>query len=497
MAPSSGKFSPRTLPTANLSCTKTPLAVLAVLDNGSVFTPILDSNGDVLIKNEVIATRSAAPTDDDGNLINPYEPEGEVLEYSYTLTYKYNGAISYDYLVSEMYNWYDYYIDITDPILKLTALDKYHETAITSTIDTKIKHELIGMMWDDASTGDPANTSTTFVDTVDSNGTVTSTNKVTRTISGLYLYITTENVDDADYGMNFARAQAYLIVEKVRMMKKRHFIKLLTTKIDTDYKVEKKKWWEVVLFIVLIIISIVVAFFTSGLSAAFSWPALAAFAGGLALGFSISGLILSEVGGLSAQGMVKVLGAFATIIGYVAVLLGIYAAITAMAQAATEATLREAAAAAGENITSSVSQEAISAAAASKVAAMSATELINAAVTGAVEMVKSAFTSAAMGQVGQLANGVMQGVGLITQGYNYYLDQEAKEVEALQKEYDEYVDQQNEEILNRPYTNSPLVTSITIERLSSPDMLQEMSIKKDEPIGRDKSFSAWYSDVNI
>ncbi len=488
--------SPRTLPTAGVSSTVSGLACFALLDTThSVFEPVLVENvdspafGQVRIKDETIITRSTGNTsseiDVNGNPtgeVNAYDGGGEILEYSYTLSFRYTGVGNFSYLVSEMYNWYDHLIDITDPKLRLTDVEHYRNDYITSTLDTRIKRELKKLMWDD--TVAPPNTPASSI---------AGSPPIVK--DGLYLKI--PNVSDDGSGEQVINYTNYLMTEPMRAMKKRHFIKLISTKLDSDYTVEDQEWWEPLLFIVLVIVSVVVAYFTSGLSIKFTIGALASFAGGVALGFTVSGLIMSEVGGLSSQGYVKTLGQFATIIGYVAVLLGIFAIIQSLAKAAVEKSLTAAAQEAGKDIASDAAKEAISAAASSQVSAMTATELASAAIEGALNSISGAFTQAAMGSVGQLANGVLDMVGLITQGYDYYLDQEAKEVEALKDEYEELVDEQNEEILNRPYTNSPMVFSITMERLSSPDMLQEMSIKKDEYLGRDKSFAAWEADVNV
>jgi len=113
------------------------------------------------------------------------------------------------------------------------------------------------------------------------------------------------------------------------------------------------------------------------------------------------------------------------------------------------------------------------------------------------DVVMEAITGPFMsGSPSQIANASMDTVGLATKGYEFVKDMEIKElqeeVDKLRAEEDAY----EQEMLDKPYMQSAGVFSVTHEALSSPDTLQDLAIDIESRVGQDKSFQAWYSDVN-
>lgn len=124
-----------------------------------------------------------------------------------------------------------------------------------------------------------------------------------------------------------------------RVMKKKDFTRLLAN-LDTDYSVKKASFLERAFAVVIVIVAIVVAIF-SCLSGCWGLSGLAAAGAALTMAsitLTIGMMLLSAMGGLSAQGLVKQIGAFAQYVGYAAMVAGIGSIISNMGtQAAAEA----------------------------------------------------------------------------------------------------------------------------------------------------------------
>ena len=124
---------------------------------------------------------------------------------------------------------------------------------------------------------------------------------------------------------------------------KKDFSKLIGESLESDAEPEDAEWWEKVLAIIIIIIAIIVTIFTLGTASAATLPVIAtafAYATGVLV---IGGLVLSTVGGPSAQGLVKIIGNFAQITGIVAAMTGLFASIANLYKAFTKDGIREAA----------------------------------------------------------------------------------------------------------------------------------------------------------
>lgn len=454
---------PTSAPVCNISTTIGSLGVCALLDAGSMFEPVMDEEAEeptLLITDEQITTSSTTA--------------GEVLEYTYTLSFRYKGCTTSSNLITNMLNWYNYYYeDLNEIPYDLTQTDQYNDALITSQIDTKIKRELIELRWDPT------------VDYV--NPTVVE--------NSLYLkvpdYITWD--EESTY-------TEYLKVDAVKKMKKKEFVKLLSTKIATDYTVEKKKWWEKALAFVIIIVAVVVAVFNppagvaiaavggAGSVGAFALT-IAVFAGTMALVISIGAFLLAKVGGLSAQSLVKMLGNFAAVLGVVSLIAGIYASITAyMSNLAAQQLVKEGTIAEIGNVTA--------AQAATKLSSMSIMEVVNAALSQAKTAITEAFKTAVVDMsITSIGNYAITSAKYLLKAYDFYMDQEKKDLEKeLQAEKNE-LEQLNDE-LAAAETFEPGTFMLHHERLSSHDSLQEMAIEMDSRIGRDQSYSNWDAFVN-
>ena len=456
----SGTNTPRTVPVCSVATSIGSLGVMALLDNGTMFEPILTATGEVRVINEVLLTDSTGKA-------------GEVLEYTYTLSFKYLGTTS-NYLPGQVLNWYDhYYQDMADIPKVFMESDRYGEAKTTSTIDTKIKSEMRELMVDPTLTGGIVEDS-------------------------MYLKIPRQMIDhvrDGDPDNPTVKYKTvytkYLKVNSVAAMKKREFVKMLSSSIGTDHVLEEKDWYENLLAIVIVIVAIVVAYFTAGMAIGVI-AKMALFAGTLAIGLSIGGMILSEVGGMTSAGNVKVMGKFATIIGYVGSILGIFAFLQAFAQNAFKEAAKESLKEAGKELT----KEAIIAEAGKQLAEASVSKVLSAVVDSALKSVTSIFTEAATASLTQNVNTVMDGLSGVMKGLDFYMDREQDKYEQELGDLKAASDKYDEEILNKPYIQTAGVFMITHEKLAAPDMLQDLAADIDSRVGHDKSALAFQTCVD-
>lgn len=422
----------RNSPIVDVSCSESMYGIYSLIDNGDVFELKVDDSGKAIIEDEVTATSTVH--------------QDEVVSYSYTLTYTFNGCSQTSYLVNTLNDWClarDSYE--SKRLSKSFDIDTYKEDMVTATIDTKFKRIIADMYYRE--------------------------------------YFTVD-----DYYEDSLYINGYMKVDAVDKMKKRDFVKLITKNIDTDYTVESKEWWEDLLMVVLIIATLVIAFFTAGLSSGVSAAAIATFAGTAAIGFTIAGLILAELGGLSSMSNVKVLGNFATITGYIAMITGIYAAIQSIARNAARTALEQSAKEGAGKIT----EQAIT----DKLAEMSVSEIISNVFSNAVSSITNAFTSSSIESVNSFLSAMSDVVKVATKGYEFFSDQEKNkldsEYEAIRKEEEEY----NETILNRHLSKGGAVYELAHLRLSTPDMLQELDEEMKTLKMGTPSYTSWYTTVN-
>ncbi len=456
----SGIPTAKSTPVCDVSTSIGSLGVTALLDNGSVFQPVLNLDNTIKISNEMIGTDNTSG--------------GSVVKYTYTLSFEYVGCSIHSGLLGNLLNWYDAYYEDTDEIpYELTDVENVHAAKITSQIDTKIKRELFNMRYDPT---------VSYIDP-----------QIVE--SSLYLKVPSyvNHFDDNPPELIYTD---YLKVDAVRAMHKREFGKLIAKSIDTDYTVESKEWWEVVLFIVIIIVAVVVAIFfppggaaIAAVGGAGSAGAIAltvaTFAGTMALVITVGSMILAKAGGLSAGGLVAALGKFVAVLGIVAMVAGIYAAIEGFArEIAARELAKEAAKEFGTEAAVDISASAINA----KLATMSVMEIAKAALEQAASAVTSALSNVGSVTVTEVANIAMETGKYLMKAYEFYQDQEKGELDKeLQGKKDELETLQEEEGV--AYTFEPGTFMMHHETLSSPDKLQELAMDIDSRIGRDKTYN--------
>lgn len=381
--------------------------------------------------------------------------DGLATRYEYIYRFTYKGCTSSSKMIGEMIGWYNYY------------------NTTKTIIDTKPKKVMINNMINPSI---PTN----------------APKGITYTLDGVYMHRTSVSTyeDVAD------RTDTFIVKNELAKMKKKEFIEFLSESVDTDYSVEDAEWWEQILAIVIVIIAFIISYFTQQwylLKGATEVFALAAAIGVGSLAMTIGSAILSAVGGLSAQGLVSIIGAFAQITGLVSTVLGIYTIIQNAIKVATRSVAEKAI---DEGIKQSLREVAIQEAMKEIAITDVVKEIVTSAITDAVSSVTNIFTNLAnmtSNQVASLANSVIKIAGKGLEYYNDQLEDDVNdaqnEVERLQEEYDELTSDVS-------IFQGAALYAIINEKLSSPDLLQDMAIKIDSTIGRDKSFSRWDSNVN-
>ncbi len=454
---------------------KSRYGIFALLNREESFELELDANGNAVLYDENIGTNGAGVNtaqyelveQSDGSFllediggVNSYGGRGEVVDYRYTLQYTFKGVTASSALVQEILGWYDfYYEDLDDIKYEPRENDKYKEELTTTMIDTKFKHLFIDMMVDTQ----VANETDIFEDS-------------------LYLKVPKLNWEGYYEGHT-----SHLKVTSIESMKKSDFVKFLSKQIDTDYTVEKKKWWEALLAIVLIVASIAIAFFTAGASAGWTLAVIAQFAGTLAIALSISGMILSEVGGLSAGGLVKIIGKFAQISGYIAMVAGIAAAyqgfVANVAQAGREAG------------TEALKDQALKTA----MEKVTVSDMINFAVDSAIDSVSNMFTDAAQMSVGEIASAANDGIKMLKAVNDYLVDKEFKEVQDDLNAELEKSEEWNNSLSSNVFKNGSVTMGMEMGRISEYDAISNIDLEKYNASAvafkTEESYN-WYIGVN-
>jgi vacuolar-type H+-ATPase subunit I/STV1 len=192
------------------------------------------------------------------------------------------------------------------------------------------------------------------------------------------------------------------------------------------------------------------------------------------------------------MGSVRLIGKFATIVGYAAMILGIYAAIKSLASKAIEEGIKQEAL--------NLSKEQMKAEVTKRLAEMSISDVLTTALKQAIVSVKDAivnvFTQSSMDSVTQSVNTIVDSLSNLLKAYDFYASEQTKKVEAELKELQEEEQKYNEEIQNRALMSMAGTTMLVHERLSTPDALQDLAASMQEKVGQDENYLAWYTDVN-
>ncbi len=372
--------------------------------------------------------------------------EGEALKYRYVQKYKMIRAVEADsQIINEMLLWYEKRSQ-TQLFSRPTTYPrgKYKESLTYFTKDTMTKRVLMDQM--------------RYIDVL----TGLSTRRVT---NSLFL-------------------DGMLRIKEANEMRRADFAAMIATGLEVDYKAEDPSFIEKVFSAAVIILAVVVTIVTWGSGA----PAMAAALsyGGMIL--SVGVLMLSMFGGLSAQSLAKSIGAFAQIVGYVTVILGIYALIQNAGKILATKAAEEAGLQAGtEAFTNMVKDEMLQ---------QTLIDQVSALVTQSLESVTSSISKFVTMDLSQQVSFISDGLDFINTGFEFYADHEKKElqddIDKLQEEEDKY----NAEMLSDSLKSPMAVYEQVEERLTSYDALNEHDIKVSQVIGMDKNYLAWYTNVN-
>lgn len=374
--------------------------------------------------------------------------DGEALNFSYSQKFVYKGMVADNPLTDDIVSWFEQWERPTikhRPVWR--EVGHYRDDLKFNTRDTSYKKALnaMAMYWDPV--------------------TQTGTRNVT---NSLFL-----NGD--------------LRVEPARLMRRRHFVEMLTTSLETDYEVEEASTFEKVLAVVIIVAAIVVGVMTGG--AAFAagnllWSALATGLGAASMVLSVGMYALSLVGGLSAQGLVKLIGAFAQITGYLSLAAGIMAAVQNAGKLLAEQTLKEA----GKEVT----EEAIK----NEMLQQTLTDQLGALLEQSLDSVKSRLTEFVNLDSGDFASTIMDGLDTFNQGMSFYQDKEMESLNAEMMELDEQQEAMELETLSNQLKNPAAIYQLMGDDIHTPDMLSKLDREIQGKIGQDKKFSMWNSNVN-
>ncbi|RLA59132.1 MAG: hypothetical protein DRQ78_11020 [Epsilonproteobacteria bacterium] len=272
------------------------------------------------------------------------------------------------------------------------------------------------------------------------------------------------------------------------MMRRSDFVTMLGVSLETEYGVEKASVFERAFAAILVIVAVVVFVYSVGAASSVSAALVAQAAGYSAAVLTIGAFALSMFGGLSAQGLVKLIGMVAQIVGYIAALVGLYAAIQKAGEVAAKEALAEVAKEAGTEVTvEMVKQEMLQRTLIDNVGAF-LEQSLNSAMSSVTEFMNMGFSES--------VSAINDGLNFVTSMYETYQD---KEMSELQSELDE-IGEENDKMATENLNNqlkSPMEVWYNMEgRLTSYDVLSEMNLKIEQTVGQDKNFSIWYSDRN-
>ncbi len=161
---------------------------------------------------------------------------------------------------------------------------------------------------------------------------------------------------------------------------------------------------------------------------------LAMFAGTLSTSLSVGGMLLSHFGGLSAGGLVKIIGKFAQISGYVALVAGLLSAYQSYAANVAQS----------KNIANGATNVLTGDALKAAVKEVSIMDIVEYAFDSVIDSVVSVFTEPSTVSTKELVSYVGDGIDMIKKVTDYMTDKDMQELQeayneasAHQKEYEE------------------------------------------------------------
>ena len=371
--------------------------------------------------------------------------DGEVITYTYTYTYVYKGITEGSPLVMDMLKYYD-----TEEPFKLkrklrlgTNLERYN--FLTS---------------------------------------ITKDNIYKKSLDTMKVYTDPNTQGKVRGYTNNLWYAGKLRYEEARKMRRRDFVTMLATVLDTDYEVEEASWWEKVLAVVIVILAVVAFIWTLGSSSVVTAAIIVQAASATSMVLAIGGFILAQLGGLSAMGLVEFIGSFAQIVGYMAMAAGFYTLIQNAGKVLAEQTLR----AAGKEVTvEAVKQEMIN---------QTFTDQLGALLKQSLDKALGSVTKFMNMGFDDLVSTVLDNLDFINKGMSMYADKENEELRADTEAYEEEQRAYEQEILNNQLKSPAEVWVLMEDKITSPDMLTTLNQYIQSSVGQDKSFAIWYSNVN-
>ncbi|RLA58955.1 MAG: hypothetical protein DRQ78_11240 [Epsilonproteobacteria bacterium] len=372
--------------------------------------------------------------------------DGESLKYTYSYLYKFKGIDENDELIDQILEYYS----LQTPFklrkrLAITPLGQYREGISANLKDTIYKRVLKDML--------------VYLDPVTG--------------------VSTQGVSNSLF------FDGKLRVYEASVMRRSDFVTMIATSLETDYEVEEAEWWEKVLAVIIVILAVVVFIYSLGSSGAITPLLLSQAAGYSAMVLTIGAYALSMFGGLSAGGLVEIIGQFAQIVGIIAMVAGVYAAIQSAGEVAAKAALEEA----GQEVTAeAVKNEMLTRSLLDNVGSM-LEQSIESALGKATEFMNMGFD--------EMVSTISDALDFVTSALEHYQDQEIKE---LQGELDELEAEQRKnerDYLNKQLKDPAEIWIMTEDRITSYDALTELNMKLERlASGNNKAYEAFNSHTN-
>ena len=371
--------------------------------------------------------------------------DGEALSYQYTQKYIYRGA--------------------TSDMQTVTDMIKYYSNKKVFTLNRRPVYLPVGSFREDLT----YNTKDTIYK---------------RTLDKMNRYQDPNSPDTFRNPTNSLFKNGRLRVYESSMMRRSDFSTMIATCMETDYEVEEASFWEKLAAVVIVILAVVAFIFSLGGTGVITAMVLAQALGAAALTLSIGAFLLSTFGGLSTGDLVQMIGKFAQIVGYAAMIAGVYAAIQEAGKIAAKAALEEA------------GKEATADAIKNEMLTRSLMDNAGALLEQSIEAAFKPLTEFTTMGLDELASTVGDGIKFITEGLSTYQD---NEMEELQAEYDEANEEQRKvetELLNKHLKSPAEVWLMSEDRITSFDALSELNRKMEALIGKDVSFTLMQTNVN-
>ncbi len=398
------KATNRMIATTAVSCSTSRYGVFALMNDDNSFELVRNEDGTPKVFKEQMLTSGS----------DELYTRTQVVRYRYSYKYIFRGITVTSPIIKDMVKWYESaYQDFSEIAYNPMPSGWYREDFSNSMVDTIYKVIMSDMLLE----------------------------------------------ANPDAGDNSLYKDGRLRIDVVADMKKRDFVRLVTSSMKIDYTVKDTEWWEYVLVVVIIIIVTMISWGTATAEVAFAlWTMteVAIFAGAMAIGLSIGSMIISAVGGLSAGNLVRMIGYVVEVFGYIAVLAGIYAAID---RALTQVAAKQAGVTAAEVTADQLAQVTLS-------------DMVNYAVDSALNSVKSAFTDMAQQSLGEVMKTVASAVKYASDAYDYLVvNPEQKELEREYAAQEELEAQASVDMFNLAYIDQNVIYMVQHARAADNDQI--------------------------